>query len=128
MKSVLVVEDHIESMELAVCLLEKKGYTSEGANDGEQALELVDKYRFALIVLDMRLPKVDGFEVIQGLKRTLNSNTPVVVVTACIISENEKEFLEKNSIRYLLKPYNISQFYEATSFYLSDNVSASIRA
>jgi CheY-like chemotaxis protein len=128
MKSVLVVEDHIESMELAVCLLETKGFTSEVANDGEQALELVDKYLFELIVLDLRLPKVDGYEVLQRLKRTLNSNTPVVVVTACIISENEREFLEKNSIRYLIKPYNIQQFYEATSFYLSNNVSASIRA
>ncbi|AFV23102.1 response regulator receiver protein [Methanolobus psychrophilus R15] len=128
MKSVLVVEDNIESMELVVCLLETKGYTSEVANDGKQALELVNKYLFDLIILDMQLPKVDGFEVLQRLKRTLNSNTPVVVVTACIIRENEKEFLEKNNIRYLLKPYKINQFYEATSFYLSNNVSASIRA
>ena len=128
MKSVLVVEDNIESMELVVCLLETKGYTSEVANDGEQALELINKYPFDLIILDLQLPKVDGFEVLQRLKRTLNSNTPVVVITACIIRENEKEFLEKNNIRYLLKPYKINHFYEATSFYLSNNVSASIRA
>jgi DNA-binding response OmpR family regulator len=128
MKSVLVVEDNIESMELVVCLLETKGYTSEVANDGEQALELVNKYLFGLIILDLQLPKVDGFEVLQRLKRTLNSNTPVVIVTACIISEDEKEFLEKNNIRYLLKPYKINQFYEAISFYLSNNISASIRA
>ena len=70
MKSVLVVEDNIESMELVVCLLETKGYTSEVASDGEQALELVNKYLFDLIILDLQLPKVDGFEMLQSLKGT----------------------------------------------------------
>jgi DNA-binding response OmpR family regulator len=104
------VEDNIESMELVVCLLETKDYTSEVANDGEQALELVNKYLFDLIILDLQLPKADGFEVLQSLKRTLNSNTPVIVVTACIIGENGKKFMEQNNIRYFLKPYHIKQF------------------
>jgi CheY-like chemotaxis protein len=121
MPSVLVIEDNIENLELAVCLLKIKGYKIEVAMDGEKALELADRYNFNLILLDIWLPKIDGFEVLRKLKNTLNSNTPVVIVTACILNGDEEQFLASRCAYYLEKPFTMNKFHEVISIYISDS-------
>jgi CheY-like chemotaxis protein len=118
MTIVLVVEDNIENMELVVCLLKMKNYNFEVAMDGERALELANIHNFDLIILDLQLPKIDGFEVIKRLKNTLNSNTPVVAVTACALKRDEEYFIEGRCAYYLIKPFSINEFFEVASIYL----------
>jgi len=118
MTRVLVVEDNFENLELVRCLLEFKGYPSEPAMDGERALELANKYIFDLILLDIQLPKIDGFEVIRRLKETINSNTPIIAVTACAMKGDEKKLLSQGCAHYLAKPFGVTQFYDAISLCL----------
>ncbi len=118
MVNILVVEDNIENLELVVYLLEMKGYNFEVARDGEKALELANKYTFNLILLDIQLPEIDGFGVLKRLKNTLNSNTPVVVVTACGLKKDEENFIAGRCAYYLTKPFSINKFFEVVSFYI----------
>jgi len=120
-KHILVVEDNIENLELVLCLLENKGYKSEVAIDGEQALELINKYCFDLIILDLKLPKIDGFDVLKGIRRSINSNTPVIAVTACYMKEEEKVILEEECMNCFIKPFNIRKFYDAVAESVSIN-------
>lgn len=121
-KHILVVEDNIENLELVLCLLENKGHKPEVAIDGEQALELVNNYCFDLIILDLRLPKVDGFDVLREIKRSINANTPVIVVTASYMKEREKAVLVEECTNFFIKPFMINKFYEAVSKSLSTNL------
>ncbi|TGC06932.1 response regulator [Methanolobus halotolerans] len=117
-KSVLVVEDNAENLELFLCLLKIKGYRPEVAMDGEKALELVNRCCFDLIILDIRLPIIDGFEVLKRLKTSKNPNTPVLVVTACTMTEDKIDALSERCISYLRKPFSMNQFHENISMLL----------
>lgn len=121
-KHILVVEDNSENLDLVLCLLENKGYKLKAATDGEKAMEFVNDHRFDLIILDILLPKVDGFEVLKRLINTQNSNTPVIAVTACYMTDEKKAFLLEKCAGYLSKPFSIHQFYETVSFNLADSV------
>jgi len=116
--SILVVEDNIENMELVVHLLEVQGHKSVVAMDGEAALNLLNTHTFNLILLDIRLPKIDGFEVLRKLKETINSNTPVVAITACFLKENEVNFIMERCVHYLVKPFLMNQFHKIVSTYV----------
>ncbi|KXS40434.1 MAG: response regulator receiver protein [Methanolobus sp. T82-4] len=120
-KNILVVEDNIANLELFLCLLESQGYKSEVAMDGEKALELIGNSLFDLIILDIKLPKIDGFEVLKRIKTSQNSDTPVIVVTACVTDENKRKILAEGCSSYLTKPFGMSTFCEAISASLSNN-------
>ncbi len=78
---VLVVEDEEAIAQGLVFNLERKGYVAELARDGREALERLSVPRYDLIVLDVRLPEVDGFEVCQRLRRD-GDTTPILMLTA----------------------------------------------
>ncbi|WP_407357206.1 response regulator [Methanolobus sp. WCC5] len=117
MKLILVVEDNIENMELIVCLLKLKDYGIKIATDGAEAVELSKRYNFDLIILDIYLPIMNGFEVLKRLKHTINSNTPVVAVTASILEGNKELLLAAGCSECLEKPFNTDVFYKTISFY-----------
>ncbi|MDW7732097.1 MAG: response regulator, partial [Methanolobus sp.] len=106
-------------LELLLCLLEIKGYRPQVAMDGETALEFASKYCFDLIIMDLKLPKIDGFEVLKRLKTSLNSNTPVIVITACVTDEVKKSVLAEGCTSYLTKPFSTNHFYDIVSLNLA---------
>ncbi|WP_407356510.1 response regulator [Methanolobus sp. WCC5] len=118
MALILVVEDNIENMELIAYLLRSKGYEIELAMDGKKALELADKYNFDLIILDIYLPVMNGFEVLKRLKSSLNSNTSVVAVTASVLPNNKELLFAAGCSEYLEKPFAIDDFCEMVSRYV----------
>src|SRR5882672_5711494 len=65
---ILVVDDHEDNIELLRARLEARGYEVEGANDGQAALDVVDRWCPDLILLDVMMPKMDGMEVVRRLK------------------------------------------------------------
>lgn len=69
MSKILVVEDEKAIAEGIVFNLERKGYDVDLAEDGSSALKMVENNQYDLIVLDVRLPEVDGFEVCQSLRK-----------------------------------------------------------
>jgi two-component system alkaline phosphatase synthesis response regulator PhoP len=105
---VLVVEDEEAIAQGLVFNLERKGYVAELARDGREALERLSVPRYDLIVLDVRLPEVDGFEVCQRLRRD-GDTTPILMLTARNQPDDVIYGLKLGADDYVTKPFDLAE-------------------
>ena len=109
----LVVEDVPDILVLLVETLKFKGYTVVTATNGEEALDIINRERPALIITDILMPKMDGFSLVHRLR--LNSSTrtiPVVFLSATYIAPEDKEFaLTIGVTRFIEKPVDLDEFF-----------------
>ena len=103
-ETILMVDDEQHIIELAQMYLEKEGYEVLCAGDGERALELVADANPDLMVLDLMLPKVDGWEVCRRVRA--ESDLPIVMLTARDEAIDKIVGLELGADAYLTKPFN----------------------
>jgi DNA-binding response OmpR family regulator len=101
---ILVVDDEEPIRQLARLYLEKEGFQVTCAADGSEAIELVRRQRPALVVLDLMLPSIDGFEVCRRLRR--DSDVPILMLTARNEDVDKIVGLELGADDYLTKPFN----------------------
>jgi two-component system cell cycle response regulator DivK len=121
MATILVVEDNPMNMELTVDLLESYGFEVMQAEDGSQALDVVSKNTFDLILLDMQLPKMDGLEVLEKIKENENTkDIPVVALTAHAMRGDDKKFIDAGCAGYISKPIDIHDFKETITNYVNN--------
>ena len=104
MKTILIVDDERNIVDLLRLYLEKEGFAVITAPDGEQGLALHARHDPDLIVLDLMLPKVDGFEVCRELRR--RGDTPVLILTARDDDVDAIVGLELGADDYVTKPFN----------------------
>lgn len=103
--TILVVEDDRPNRELLVRLLSRHGYMVESVGDGEAALAAVEDTRPDVILLDVELPGVDGFEVCRAIKqRAATRLTPVVLVTGLHDRQHKMRGIEAGADDFLSKP------------------------
>jgi len=100
---VLVVEDDRSVRETATLLLERAGLRVTAVGDGRQALEEVAGHGFDLVLLDLMLPSVDGFEICRSIRR--DSQVPIVILTARSDIADIVTGLELGADDYLTKPF-----------------------
>ena len=107
---ILLVEDNEGMRKLARTLISKKtNWELYEAADGAQALELVNKVRPDLIVLDIMMPNMNGYEFLEKIRQNLATATiPVLILTALDSYENEVKGFSLGADDYLTKPYNIN--------------------
>ncbi len=105
---VLVVEDDEAIASGLVFNLERKGYQVEVATDGPTALDLALPGRFDLVILDVRLPGVDGFEVCQRLRRA-GIFTPILMLTARGQPDDVIFGLKMGADDYVIKPFDLAE-------------------
>lgn len=103
-KTILVVDDEKNIVELAKLYLEKEGYRVEDARDGAEALAKIKSLQPALIVLDLMLPEIDGWEVCRRVRR--ESDIPIIMLTARGDDVDKIVGLELGADDYLTKPFN----------------------
>ena len=101
---ILVVDDEPNIVDLATMYLEQEGYRVESAFDGAQALEKIQALEPSLVVLDLMLPEVDGFEVCRQTR--VNSDVPIIMLTARDDDVDKIVGLELGADDYLTKPFN----------------------
>ncbi|TFH36955.1 MAG: response regulator transcription factor [Anaerolineales bacterium] len=101
---ILVVDDEVNIVDLARMYLERDGYRVEAAFDGRQALAMFAQLQPALIVLDIMLPEVDGFEVCRQVRG--DSDIPIIMLTARDDDIDKIVGLELGADDYLTKPFN----------------------
>ena len=101
---VLIVDDEINIIDLARLYLEREGYRTESAMDGIEALRLTAEFDPSLIILDIMLPGVDGFEVCRRVRTT--SDVPIIMLTARDEDIDKIVGLELGADDYLTKPFN----------------------
>ena len=104
-KKVLVVDDEKLIVKGIRFSLEQDGMEVDPAYDGEEALDLATKNHYDMILLDVMLPKMDGFEVCQHIREF--SNVPIVMLTAKSDDMDKILGLDSGADDYIIKPFNI---------------------
>jgi two-component system, cell cycle response regulator DivK len=116
---ILIVEDNPISLTLLKQLLKAHGYEVLGTPEGLQALDLARAEQPDLILMDIRLPDISGFEVTRLLKQDQRTKTiPIVAVTALASPEYEREGLESGCDAYIPKPITLGNFLRTIESFL----------
>ena len=106
-EKILVVDDDVTLQETLAYNLKKEGYTVEVAGDGDAALEMARSAKPDLVVLDVMLPGMDGFEVCRILRQ--EANIPVLMLTARDDEIDRVVGLEVGADDYLAKPFSMRE-------------------
>jgi len=101
---ILVVDDEVNILDLTRLYLEREGYRVEDAMDGMQALEKIEALAPALVILDIMLPEIDGFEVCRRVRA--ESDVPIIMLTARDDDVDIIVGLELGADDYVTKPFN----------------------
>ncbi len=124
-KTVLIVEDNPLNMKLFKEILELHGYVTVAAADGGSALALARTTRPDVILMDIQLPNMSGFEVIRHLKQDPNlQSIPVVAVTAHAMVGDESAVRLAGCEEYLTKPVSIERLLEVVARYAQAGAAA----
>jgi DNA-binding response OmpR family regulator len=102
---ILIIDDELNIVQLARLYLEREGFHVEAAGDGQAALDLIPRLKPALLVLDLMLPKVDGWEVCRRLRQQ-GSQIPIFILSARDEDIDKILGLELGADDYLTKPFN----------------------
>jgi two-component system, OmpR family, alkaline phosphatase synthesis response regulator PhoP len=106
--SILLVEDEENLHEALKMNLELEGYEVTSAYDGIQAMKAVQNEYFDLIIMDVMIPEIDGFNVTQNIRLT-NTEVPILILSAKDTSEDRVMGLRKGADDYLTKPFNLEE-------------------
>ncbi|MFH1621811.1 MAG: response regulator [Candidatus Omnitrophota bacterium] len=108
-KNILVVDDDPDVIDIISLSLKDKGFTLISANNGVEALEKLKIFIPNLIILDIHMPKMNGYELIKHLKKEPKLNSiPIIVLTGTYISKKDIEHgLTLGATKYLTKPFTI---------------------
>ena len=106
---ILIVDDHEDNVELLRARLEARGYATLSAVDGEEAIEVAEREKPDLILLDVMMPKLNGIEVARHLKANKSLPfMPIVLQTALDSAESTAEGLDAGADDYITKPINFT--------------------
>ncbi len=108
LKKILVVEDNPQNMRLVEMTLGAGNYVLLKATNGEEALEVVQREHPNLIIMDIRLPRLDGLEVTKRVRQWPDfRDVAIVVTTACAMKGDKERFVAAGCDAYLAKPFSI---------------------
>ena len=108
MKKILIVEDELEIRELLASYLRNEGFSVSEAEDGVAAIELFDKDKFDLVILDILIPKIDGYGVCELVKS--KSNVPVIFLSALGDEKSMIKGYDSLADDYVTKPFSMPVF------------------
>lgn len=108
MPSILVVDDEPSIREFLQIMLEREGYEVSCAEDGREAINLFEKNPFDVVLADIRMPRMTGFEVLNRIKE-LSPETKVIMITAFASLESAVESMKVGAYDYITKPFNVDE-------------------
>jgi len=106
---ILIVEDEPDLLASLARALREEGYAVDSANNGEDGLFNAESYDYDAIVLDVMLPKLDGWEILKRLRKT--KRTPVLVLTARDQSRDRVKGLDTGADDYVVKPFDLPELF-----------------
>jgi DNA-binding NtrC family response regulator len=109
-KSVLVVDDELLIRDLLYDFFLEKGFKVSVADSGSGALEKLAKQTFDVLLVDLKMPSMDGIEFIKEVRKK-KIETPVVIITGFPSLETALEALRQRVHDYIIKPFNINQLF-----------------
>jgi CheY-like chemotaxis protein len=116
---ILLAEDEPISQEVSRCLLEDIGLVVDIAEDGQQALALARRNTYALILMDMQMPRMNGLEATKAIRAdSLNTTTPILAMTANAFDEDRGACLAAGMNEHISKPVDPEKLYETLLAFL----------
>lgn len=110
--NILVVEDDLFSRTLLGTVLSDNGYGVVSVEDGDKAVEVMERQQFAMILMDIQLPLVSGLEIAKSIRsgavRGCDSNIPIIAITAYAMRGDRERFLNEGMTDYVSKPINVA--------------------
>ena len=128
---ILLAEDNAVNQRIAVILLEKWGHTVEVANNGKEAVDALKKGAFDLVLMDVQMPEMDGFEAttaIRNSEKVIGGHLPIIAMTANAMKEDLQHCIEIGMDGYVLKPIQRSALQEAINKVAAEPSQAQSRA
>jgi len=111
-KTILIVDDEQGYRDLLSMELSDQGYTALPAAGGSDALEILKKEKVDLIITDMKMPKMDGLDVVIA-SRLLRPGIPIILMTGYAMEERVQEALERKASVCLRKPFQFEELHAA---------------
>lgn len=105
MKHILIIEDDKDIQEMLQFFLEDNGYNTTIADNGIDGIAKFHKGEFSLVLLDILLPKIDGYAVCELLRK--ESNVPIIIITALTSEENQIKGFDLKADDYITKPFSM---------------------
>ena len=118
-KKVLLVEDNELNYEIAKTVLEEAGFMVDGASNGKEAIDKASDNTYDVILMDIQMPIMDGYEATKELRR-LGNKTPIIAMTANAFSEDRKKAKEVGMDGYIPKPIDVNKLVSTIVNILSD--------
>lgn len=119
-KKILICEDNNLAMKTLSFIIEKEGFISETAEDGNKALALLEHSTYDMIIMDIHLPYHSGLELIKYLRTDLKLETPVLILTAFSDSQMQHQSEGLGISGYVLKPFNPTDLVQQIKSILKD--------
>jgi DNA-binding response OmpR family regulator len=117
---ILICEDNKLALKMISFILNKEGYMCEAAEDGNTAMELIGSKAYDLIIMDIHLPYHSGLELIKYLRKDLNLDTPVLIVTAFSDQQMQHQSGGLGISGYIVKPFNPADLLKQLKSILKD--------
>ena len=108
MMKLLIVEDDQQLQQMFIRILSKHGYSAVGVSNGQLALDALDKDYFDLIITDIMMPEMDGFELVQQL-RDVGNKIPILMITAKDAFDDMSLGFRYGVDDYMVKPINVNE-------------------
>jgi DNA-binding NtrC family response regulator len=105
MNKILIVDDEDKIRHILQLMLERQGYETAQAANGEEALELIRKYNFGMVITDLKMPVMDGMTLLREIKK-IDTDYPVIVLTAFGTIESAADAMEEGALYYFTKPFD----------------------
>ena len=113
--SVLLVEDNIINQKVGAKILGKKGINVDLAENGRKAVEIVDKKHYDLILMDLQMPEMNGFEATKHIRTKMGpdlANVPIIAITAAALQGEYEKCIAAGMNDYLLKPFEPKELFD----------------
>ena len=121
--NILYVEDNIDNLKLVERALSSRGYTFHGAINGSEGLSLAEKIKPDVILLDINLPDIDGYEVARQLRKSGESGlhyVPIIAITANALKGDAEKALAAGCDVYMAKPINVRELWARVEAFLPE--------
>lgn len=115
--NILIVEDERRLAEILKKQLEESGFIAEIASDGYTGRQLVEKNKYNLIILDINLPLINGYDLCREIRKT-NNKIPIIMLTAFGTPENKIEGFDVGADDYVVKPFDYRELLARVNVFL----------
>ncbi len=119
-KTILYVEDNLMNQNVMENIISGKGYEYIAAFHGKEALEIIRNRKIDLVLMDIQLPEMNGFEVTRIIREECEKGTqiPIIAITAYAMREDREKCLNSGMDDYIAKPFNIEELYQLIDHHL----------